>query len=240
VRLPRAQSGAELYGQAIHAALAAHFAARARDADKPFADIFRTFENALRRTHLLERDFKAYLAEGKKELKGYLVSQAFSRVSWNEYRVAGIFLTVGKEKLELTGSLDKGEMLQNGSVAVVGYKTGKPRTRNEILGKTKASDGNYYRQLVFYKLLLDEMQVASSATRRSGGKNWNMRTGVIDFIKLDKSGRYHREAFEISDGEVSSLKQQIIEAASQILNLSFLKNGCSKKDCDWCRLCQSI
>ncbi|TSC84426.1 MAG: DNA helicase II / ATP-dependent DNA helicase PcrA [Parcubacteria group bacterium Gr01-1014_17] len=240
VRVPRAQSGAELYGSAIHTALAAHFAARARDADKPFTEIFRVFENTLRRTHISERDFKVYLAEGKRELKGYLSSRQFSRVSWNEYRVAGIFLTVGKEKLELTGSLDKVEMLQNGSVAVVDYKTGKPRTRNEILGKTKASDGNYYRQLVFYKLLLDEIQVASSATRRSGGKNWNMRTGVIDFIKLDKSGRYHREAFEISDWEVSSLKQQIIEAASQILNLSFLKNGCSKKDCDWCRLCQSI
>ncbi|MDP3661582.1 MAG: ATP-dependent DNA helicase [bacterium] len=230
VRLPRAQSGAELYGQAIHAALAAHFAARSRDADKSFAEIFRTFENALRRTHLAERDFKAYLAEGKKELKGYLASQKFPRTSWNEYRVAGVFLPVGDKKLELTGNLDKVEMLSNGSVAVVDYKTGKPRTRNELLGKTKNSDGNYYRQLVFYKLLLDEYKK----------RGWNMSRGAIDFIKPEKSGSYRHEEFGITDGEVRALKTQITEVASQILNLSFLQNGCGEKDCDWCRLGQSM
>lgn len=230
IRLPRAQSNAELYGSAIHTALAAHFSARARDADKPFAEIVRTFENALRRTHLSEKDFKAYLAEGKRELKGYLSSRAFPRASWSEYRVAGVFLPVVDEKIELTGYLDKVEMLPDGGVAVVDYKTGKPRTRNELLGKTKNSDGNYYRQLVFYKLLLDEY--------KKGG--WRMKCGVIDFIKPEKNGSYRREEFEITDAETTALKKQIAETATHILDLSFLKNGCNKNDCDWCRLGQSM
>ncbi|KKU58962.1 MAG: DNA-dependent ATPase I and helicase II [Parcubacteria group bacterium GW2011_GWA2_47_12] len=230
VRLPRAQSGAELYGSAIHTALAAHFNAHARDADKPFADIYRIFEGALRRTHLSLSDFREYLAQGKKELKGYLASRAFSRACWNEYHIAGVMLNVGDAEIELTGNLDKVEIQPDGSVAVIDYKTGKPRTRNEILRKTKTSDGNYYRQLVFYKLLLD------SAKKRE----WNMKTGVIDFIKPAKNGSYCREEFEISHTDVAALETQIADVAASILDLSFLENDCGEKDCEWCRLGQTL
>jgi len=229
IRLPRAQSNAELYGSAIHAALATHFNAYAREADKPFSETAIIFENALRRTHLSESDFKKYLAEGKCELKGYLFSRKFARAAWNEYRVGGVFLPVSGEKLELTGFLDKVELLWEGGVRVVDYKTGQPKTRNEILGKTKNSDGNYYRQLVFYKLLLDGIK---KSDRR-------MKIGAIDFIKQEKNGKYKSEEFEISSAEVSELKTLISDVASRILDLSFLKDGCNKKDCEWCRLAQS-
>ena len=230
VHLPRAQSGAELYGSAIHTALAAYFNAYRRDTDKPFAKTYHIFENALRRTHLSLADFKEYAAQGKRELKGYLASRAFPRACWNEYHIAGVMLKVGKNEIELMGNLDKVEMLPDGSVSVIDYKTGKPRTRNEILGKTKTSDGNYYRQLVFYKLLLDNAK-----------KNiWNMKTGVIDFIKPAKNGSYCREEFEISRVDVSSLETQIADVAVSILDLSFLGNGCNEKDCEWCRLGQTL
>src|SRR3989338_6122264 len=92
-------------------ALAAPFNAYSRDEDKPFADTYRIFEGALRRTHLSLLDFREYLAQGKKELKGYLSSRAFPRACWNEYHIAGVMLKVGKEELELTGNLDKVGML---------------------------------------------------------------------------------------------------------------------------------
>ncbi len=229
VRLPRAQSNAELYGAAMHAGLAAYFRAYSREKGG-VSEALVAFENSLRRTHIAERDFKAYLAEGKRELKGYLASQVFSRVSWSEYRVGGIFLSVGTEKVELTGTLDKVELLPDGSVRVVDYKTGRPKTRNDLLGKTKDADGNYYRQLVFYQLLLNEYKKSS----------WRMSRGAIDFIKPAKNGSYRREEFEIADIEVAALKKQLFEVAAQILDLSFLSRGCSDKDCEWCRLYQSM
>lgn len=230
VRLPRAQTGPELYGQAVHIALAAHFNAYRRDADKPLSETLRIFDGALRRTHLSGQDFKVYLADGKKEIRGYLLSREFPRACWNEYRVAGILLPVGVNLLELTGNLDKVELGSAGGVSVVDYKTGRPKTRNELLGKTKGSDGNYYRQLVFYKLLLDG----------SKKKEWKMKTGAVDFIKPAADGRYRREVFEISDNETGELKKQITEVAARILDLSFFSDGCGKKECEWCRLCSVL
>ncbi len=235
VRLPRAQSSAELYGQAMHAGLAAYFNGYAREEESVRA-ARRAFENALRRTHLSEQEFVRYRVDGARELTGYLASQHFPRTCWNEYRVGGIFLPVGKEKVELTGMLDKVELLPSGGVAVVDYKTGGPKTRNEILGKTKNANSNYYRQLVFYQLLLNEMKVAASATRRGGGRGWRMAEGAIDFIKPAKNGSYRREVFVIDDGEVAALKKQLAGVAAEILDLSFLAHGCGKRECEWCRL----
>jgi DNA helicase-2/ATP-dependent DNA helicase PcrA len=69
--------------------------------------------------------------------------------------------------------LDKLEFIDGDIVNVVDYKTGKPKTRNELMGETKNANGDYYRQLVFYKLLLKYW---------NDGK-YNMQSGIIDFNK---------------------------------------------------------
>jgi len=45
---------------------------------------------------------------------------------------------------------------------VIDYKTGRPKSRNEIEGNTKNSNGDYKRQLVFYNLLLNNFNPVSS------------------------------------------------------------------------------
>ncbi|TSC67633.1 MAG: DNA helicase II / ATP-dependent DNA helicase PcrA [Parcubacteria group bacterium Gr01-1014_72] len=230
IRIPRAQSLPELYGSAVHAALAAHFNAYARDEDRPLKETTAIFEGALRRTHLGLRDFRTWSQAGKKEISAYLSAWTFPRAILNEYRIAGVPIVVGSTVVELSGMLDKVEFLSDGVVNVVDYKTGKPKSRNELLGKTKNADGNYYRQLVFYKVLLDGYAGGSPA--RAG--KWRMKTGTIDFLKPDERGRHHREVFEISDGEARDLKAQAADVASQILALSFLDKGCDA--CEWCEL----
>ena len=61
------------------------------------------------------------------------------------------------EDVPLTGKVDKLESLVGVSneAKVVDYKTGKPRSRNDILGETQSSDGSLIRQLYFYKILCD-------------------------------------------------------------------------------------
>ena len=55
----------------------------------------------------------------------------------------------------LSGKIDKVEWLDkpNREVKVIDYKTGNPKTKGQIKGSTKYSDGDLMRQLVFYKLL---------------------------------------------------------------------------------------
>ena len=130
----------------------------------------------------------------------------------------------GPIRIELTGKLDKIELLNDKEVTVVDYKTGKPKSRNDIEGKTKDSNGNYKRQLTFYKLLLD------------GDKHFRMKYGEIDFIEPNDRGIHKKERFEIADFEVEDLKKVIAKAAREIMALDFLNRQCAEKDCEFCKL----
>lgn len=228
ILLPKAQENPQLYGSAIHGALHDYFEAYKREEDMPVDEAVSLFEKYLRRTHMTERDLADYVASGKEELKAYLAAYQFPRTIWNEYKVSGVPFKVGDAEILLNGNLDKVELVESDSVNVVDYKTGKPQSRNKLEGKTKDADGDYKRQLVFYKLILDRY--------KSG--EWNMKTGTLDFIKPDDGGRLRREAFVITDEEVRELETTIADAAGKILAFDF--QGCEKPDCEWCALAKSF
>jgi DNA helicase-2/ATP-dependent DNA helicase PcrA len=179
---------------------------------------------------MTERDLVDYTEAGREEIKKYLESYKWSRAIWNEYKVTGVPLNVGADEIRLTGNLDKIEMLGGNRVNVIDYKTGKPKSRNFIEGNTKDADGNYKRQLVFYKLLLD---------RYKNGE-WQMETGTIDFIKPSDSGKLQREVFTITDAEVALLESLIIKTAKEIMSFSFADSNCMDGKCEWCRLHKTI
>ena len=114
--------------------------------------------------------------------------------------------------------------MDDGEVFVTDYKTGKPKSRNEIEGTTRFGNGNYKRQLVFYKLLLDLYD---------DGK-MNMTKGIIEFLEPNDSGRIKWEEFEIKESEVDELKKTIVRVAEEITSLSFWDKYCDEKDCDYC------
>jgi DNA helicase-2/ATP-dependent DNA helicase PcrA len=130
--------------------------------------------------------------------------------------------------LTLNGQIDKLEIGPDGrSVCAVDYKTGRPKSRQHILGGLKAAgSGDYFRQLVFYKLLLDKFEAGE----------YRVEAGLLDFIEPDEKGRYHQEKFELTDAHVSDLKNQIKAVVAEILNLEFFRRGCEKPDCEFCRL----
>lgn len=138
------------------------------------------------------------------------------------------FEIVDQIHLTLTGKLDKVELLDERNVAVIDYKTSKPKSRNEIEGKTKDADGNYKRQLVFYKLLLDL------------DKKYKMKYGEIDFVEPNSAGNYKKERFDITKEEVEELEELIIRIAKSVMGLDFTDQGCGKKDCEYCRLVRMI
>lgn len=229
IRLPQSQATPLLYGSAIHAALKNYFDAYAREETLSVKEAVKLFEKYLYRTHLGERDFRALAVVGKKELAGYLRAWNFPRAIFNEYKIIGIPLEIAVgQAIELNGKLDKVELLTSNEINVVDYKTGKPKSRDEIEGKVKDGDGNYKRQLVFYKLLVD------------GAGRWRMKSATLDFVQPMPSGKYKREVFEITDEETKELAQIIKTASREILDLSFWKKTCGDKDCEFCRLSDII
>lgn len=239
IRIPSAPTKHQAYGIAVHSALQDFFKMiKEENIGKDF--LLESFEGHINRQSLSVRDANELLKKGKTSLSGWYDTY---EDSWNintitEYRINGVLLD---EHIRLTGVLDKIEFVDGDIVNVVDYKTGKPKTRNELLGKTKSADGNYYRQLVFYKLLLNNF---------NEGK-LSMQSGVIDFIEPDERGKYHKEIFEITDEEILELSETIRRVADEILNLTFWNKTCSdkknreensegknkeKKDCEFCTL----
>ena len=134
-------------------------------------------------------------------------------------------------ELPLTGMLDRLDLNDEGfALRVVDYKTGKPKTRNVIEGKTAASDGGYKRQLVFYALLLS----------LHDDERYKTNTGTLSFVEPDTKGVIHEETFTITKEEIADLQEEIIKAAKGIISGSFLDTPCDEKESEYCHLAQLL
>jgi len=245
VRIPEAPNKHLSFGNAVHAALKSYFdaldsgdvsdvsgtrnAGDAKNNESGKIYLVKRFEEEIAHEPIKEDEYEEALEKGRKALPafydayhdGWLAFRAAGGRALNEVRVDGVSVADGTS---INGKLDRIEFLEGQSVRVLDYKTGKPKSRNDIEGNTKSSDGNYKRQLVFYKLLLDKE-----------GKR-DMTAGVIQFIEPDERGRSHREEFEIGGGEVKVLEKQIEQVADEIRSLAFWDKGCNEPDCKYCEL----
>ena len=243
VRIPEAPNKHLSFGNAVHAALRSYFDALSGGGDgEPGHDrgekyLVQRFEESLAHEPIKESEYEEALEKGRRALPAFYDAYhtTWSPRALNEARVDGIVLEDGTA---INGKLDRIEFLdgvERGApdaalepVRVVDYKTGKPKSRNDIEGNTASSDGDYKRQLVFYKLLLDKE------------RKRDMKDGVIQFIEPDDRGKMHREEFTITSGEVKVLEKLVMDVAREILDLSFWSKGCHEKDCKYCELRKSM
>jgi DNA helicase II / ATP-dependent DNA helicase PcrA len=89
-------------------------------------------------------------------------------------------------ELPLKGKLDRLDLDKEGSALQSGtdYKTGKPKSRNEIEGLNKSGDASYKRQLVFYALLLSLYDDERYA---------DCREGVLSFVQPTSKGEVSKK-----------------------------------------------
>jgi len=125
----------------------------------------------------------------------------------------------------LKGKLDKLEF-DGKSVNVVDYKTGDP---DKALAKLKGPDakqplgGDYWRQAVFYKILVDQFE----------GRGWTAVSTEFDFVEPDKKKQYRQEKIVITPDDLQQVGDQIIMVWEKIQAREFY-TGCGKADCHWC------
>ncbi len=228
IRIPQAENKHQLYGTAIHATLRSFFDAYSKNNDIHIKRFIEIFKNNIENLPFSADEEDESFLKGKKALEGYYLTykKTWNRHLLNEYAVKGVNVSINNTHLELSGKLDKIEFLSNRDVIVIDYKTGKPKSRNEIEGKIKSSknNGNYFRQLAFYKLLLD------------GEGKFNMKYGEIDFIEPNERSKYKKERFEILNDDTLKVKEEITSMANDILSLSFIASKCKDKKCEYCRL----
>ncbi|MFH0942757.1 MAG: ATP-dependent DNA helicase [Candidatus Beckwithbacteria bacterium] len=220
IRVPRAKQTYFSFGTAVHKALELfhrQFIKNDKHPAKQF--LIDQFGKALAKEVLTASELKLMLKKGQKLLSFYydyyqdnLVKPLFTEKFFG-YGMSKTYL----DDIPLAGKIDRIDLLSvsKKTVKVVDYKTGSPKSRNQILGKTQEANADYYRQLVFYRLL--------SQLDRSF--KLKVSEAELEFVEPTPSGKLKKENFIISDQDVADLKETIRQSMKAIRCLNFSKTS---------------
>ncbi len=228
IRIPTPKNEATEFGSAVHHALEKLFR-KMQEGGKdtfPLKDEFITnFEWYMNRhrENFTKEQFGRRMEYGHEVLSNYYDKyiNSFNKIVAIERNIRNIVV----KGVPLKGKLDKLEF-DGKSVNVVDYKTGDPDKAKERLKGPSDKDpngGDYWRQAVFYKLLVDNYEQ----------KGWKAVSTEFDFIEPDKKKNYRREKVMISPADITTVTQQIATTWQKIQNREFYI-GCGKEDCHWC------
>ena len=129
------------------------------------------------------------------------------------------------KKIPIHGKLDA--IIDNGKeVFVFDYKSREKMSLAEIKGETKNSNGNYFRQLVFYKILLE---------RDARFTNKKIIPSLV-FVMTDDKGRCPIVTLPITNDDVSKVYMEIQKLIHAVFSGDIANMSCDNKDCDSCRL----
>ena len=237
LRVPEAQPLPMLFGTAVHGVLERSVKYFKDNESKPAdSDIKTWLDNALGRLPVNDEQYTTLHQKGFEAVLAY-VPTLYSQIS-NRSQIETsikVMLSTGLEELPeipLSGKLDRIDFGEDGmALRVVDYKTGKPKTRNVIEGKTQTSDGGYKRQLVFYALLL---------SLQEDDRTEHCREGVLSFVEPDTKGVVHEESFVVTDEEIEVLKGEIITATKDLLSGGYLDTQCDSEKSDYCELAKQL
>lgn len=202
LRLPQSKTKSLSFGTSVHGALA-YLYQHHLSLEKFLA----VFVDNLKRENLTDKDFQDLLSSGKKIMTDYYTyyQAEFDHECLVEHDFKNYNVRLGE--IPLTGKIDKMEILDNHLVNVVDYKTGKPDSKYQEL----SPDGDYFRQLVFYKILCDHAH----------GFKYQVKSGTIDFVQPNSKGQYVRKNFAITAADEAKLIAQIQDVYAKILTQNF-------------------
>ena len=230
LRVPEVQALPMQFGTAVHGVMEWVSATVASTGKMPSPTAIKeNLETELSRLPVTHNEFVRLHEKGFEALLAYTqhIDGTISKDSKVEFAVHVTLQTGIPDfpELPLTGKLDRLDFDEQGNLTmVVDYKTGKSKTRNDIEGRTKSSNGDYKRQLTFYALLLSLYE----------DERYACRTGKLSFIEPDTKGVIHEEVFEITDEEIEELTAELIRVTKEIISGSFLDVPCDKNKSSYC------
>lgn len=228
VRIPSPKNEATEFGSAVHYALEKLFRKMQDNQENIFPskeEFIFDFEWYMNRhrENFTKEQFARRLEYGQEVLGNYYDKyiQSFNKIVAIERNIRNVVV----KNVPLKGKLDKLEF-DGKSVNVVDYKTGDPDKAKERLKGPSEKDpngGDYWRQAIFYKLLVDNYEQ----------KGWKAVSTEFDFIEPDKKKNYRREKVVITPEDITTVTEQIVSTWEKIQNREFYI-GCGKEDCHWC------
>lgn len=227
LRIPSPKNEATEFGSAVHYALEQLFRKMIEHKPERFPDkqtFIGDFEWYMvrHRESFTREQFERRLEYGHEVLSNYYDKyiHSFNKIVTIERNIRNVVVN----NVPLKGKLDKLEF-DGKNVNVVDYKTGDPDKAIPKLqgpGEKNPNGGDYWRQAVFYKILVD-----------NAGREWKAISTEFDFIEPDKKKNYRREKLPVSPVDVDMVTQQISTVWGKIQDHDFYV-GCGKEDCHWC------
>ncbi|MFT3702967.1 MAG: ATP-dependent DNA helicase [Agriterribacter sp.] len=228
IRIPSPKNEATEFGSSVHYALEKLFR-KMQDSGKnqfpskeEFIDDFEWYMRRHRESFTREQ-FSRRMEYGQQILSNYYDKYIFefNKIVSIERNIRNVVV----KGVPLKGKLDKLEF-DGKAVNVVDYKTGDP---DKAIPKLKGPNdklpngGDYWRQAVFYKILIDE----------SKQNDWQVLSAEFDFIEPDKKKNFRKEKVVITPADITTVIEQIMTTWQKIQNRDFY-TGCGKEDCHWC------
>lgn len=232
IRVPAAKSESMAFGTAVHAAIE-DFIRKMMNNGKVYPD--KEYLITQFRFHLYDSR-EAFTPESliRHKERGELALDAY----YDKYYVPapkGDFILTENpfnkivvNNVPLKGFTDKIQFWGN-DIVVTDFKTGKYSNSTNtgafnLPGSSKNPDGgNYWRQAVFYKILIDNMPQ----------KKWNILYTQFDYVEPNDKGEFDLHRVDIRDEDVEIVKKQIADTWEQIQQHNFY-TGCGSDKCVWC------
>jgi DNA helicase-2/ATP-dependent DNA helicase PcrA len=227
IRIPSPKNEATEFGSSIHYAMEQLFRKMQNNNEQfPSKEEFlKDFEWYMHRhpESFTKEQFNRRLEYGHDVLNNYYDKyiNSWSKIVTIERNIKNIIV----KGVPLKGKLDKLEF-DGKWVNVVDYKTGDPDKAKNRLRSPSDKDpigGDYWRQAVFYKILVDNYEQ----------KGWKVMSTEFDFVEPDKKKVYKKEKISITPQDIDTVCEQIKTVWDKIQNHDFY-TGCGKEDCHWC------
>ncbi len=228
IRIPSPKNETLEFGSGVHFALESFFNKMKEDPDNKFPSKQVLIDDFVlylyrHRESFTKEEFERRMEYGREILDKYHDKKinSFNKIVAVERNIRNVMV----DGVPLKGKIDKMEF-DGHKVNVVDYKTGNPDNAKAKL-KNPQSDppygGDYWRQAVFYKLLIDNNEQ---------GKYQVMST-EFDFVEPNAKKEISSILVPISKEDTDAVREQIQFVWDKIQARDFY-TGCGKEDCHWC------
>lgn len=238
LKIPEAPSPSSEKGNAMHQALSDIWKYLKRERVKDYNEkkaagiIEETVKNYLKNSFLPKNEKEAVLLELLENAPGVAKSlrEHFSQKGnvTTEGWFEGIFehkINAKNVELKLHGKLDA-LLEQDNRVLIYDYKTREAMSERAIKGETRNEDGNYFRQLVFYKILLRN-------NSRFADKEINP---ALVFVKPNSRVDCPTVFLPITKSDMEKTGSEIKALIESVWSGTLLSATCTDPACKYCAL----
>ncbi|MBS1643843.1 MAG: ATP-dependent helicase [Bacteroidetes bacterium] len=229
LKVPFLKGEALVFGSAVHAALELFFKEMLRRNQEfpSLEELIKWFEQKFyfEAAGLSDLAYNRRLDQGRLLLTDYYKtnSKQWSKNVAVEYSVKRFFL----DGVPVVGKIDK-IIFHDDGLQVIDYKTGNADSNtNSNLNPPNDKDpkgGDYWRQMVFYKLLLEN----------SGDFQHPFKIGTFEYLERSKKTKqYIVKNIPVFEQDEQTVRQQMKQAYTSIMNQEF-DHGCGDESCHWC------